>query len=164
MVQSDDGLTHLNPLTTITLKPSGATEATAVTPEAEVTGFGAFREVAFELRLSALSFVGGSSPTLLLEVWVQRKLPSGEWDDLLALDTGAMAAAQAVPVVHVGEYSALAASAPGIPAAIQDGGGSPPFAQRGSWISDALRVKHKITTANSPTQFSATWSLIARGR
>lgn len=160
-VQSADGATLLNPLAQITLRASADSTGTVAVAADAVAGFGALREFTFELSVTAVSITGGG--TITLTVWVQRKTPSGQWDDLLALKTAALATAAAA-VYHVGEHRAGVAAAP-TPAAVQDAGGTPPFASRGGWTSDDLRVKSKVDVASGTvSDVAVTWSLVARGR
>lgn len=154
-----DGAPVPNPLVSLTLR--GPDESTGVAPVAadEVTGFGGLREIAFELAVTAVSLSGG---TATLTVWVQRKTPTGQWDDLLALKTASLASGAAAAYV-VGDHRSVTA-AQLAPAAVQDGGGAPPFASRSGWVSDALRVKSLITVSGGQTSQSMTWAVYARGR
>lgn len=159
---SDGGLVLNDPYSSFTLKASGATTNTTASAEDAVTGFGAMKEILFELRLTAVSITGGA--TCKLEAWLQRRCPDGEnWDDLIAFQIASLTDG-ASEAIRIGEYNASLGSA-AAPAARQDAGGSPPFAQRGTQISDALRVQHKITdTSGTSTARSFTWSLTAKGR
>lgn len=160
-VTSEGGLTFSDPYTSFTLKASDGETNTSNVAETEVTGFGAMREILFELDLTSVSVTGGA--TVRLRAWVQRKLPSGNWDDLVSFAiTGLTDGAAATR--HIAEYSANLGSAP-TPAAIQDAGGTPPFAQRGTLTSDAMRIKHIIAdTSGTSTARTLTWSLKAKGR
>lgn len=160
-VLSADGLPLLNPIAEIALRASGDSAGVAAVAADEVAGFGAMRELVFELAVTAVSLTGAGA-TLTLTAWVQRRTPSGQWDDLLALKTAALISG-ASPAYHVADHRSMAPAAP-TPAAVQDAGGSPPFASRGGWVSDALRVKSQVAVANAPTAQSVTWSLVARGR
>ena len=152
--QSDGGLTLLNPFVSKTLKASDGETNTAAAAETEVAGFGALKEIIFELEITSVSITSG---TVNLTVWVQRKTPSGQWDDMLALKALAMSNANAA-VRHVAEFNSALGSA-ATPAAIQDAGGTAPFAQRSTWLSDELRVKHQLSAAST-----VTWTLKAKGR
>lgn len=159
---STDGLVILNPLTDLTLRASAESTAITAVAAVEVSGFGGFSKILFELAVTAVSLTGGSAPTAQLRVWVQRKTPQGQWDDLLALQTATMLSAAAA-LYHVAEYPGPVAAGP-TPALVQDAGGAPPFAPRGGWISDALRAKAIIIVTGAPTAQSVTWALYARGR
>lgn len=159
-VKSADGVTILNPLTDLTLRASAASTGVVAVAEDEVVGFGGFRAIVFELAVTAVSLTGGTNAQL--RVWVQRKTPSGQWDDLLALQTATMVNGVA-PLYHVAEYPGPVTAGP-TPALVQDAGGSPPFAPRGAWLSDALRAKSIVVVTGGPTAQSVTWALYARGR
>lgn len=158
-VLSADGITILNPLADLTLRASDETTSIVAVEAAAVVGFGGFREIVFELAVTAVSVTGAGATAQLL-AWVQRKTPSGQWDDLLMIASAALLHA-AVAAYYVGEHRTSVQAAP-TPAAIQDAVGSAAFASRGGWISDSLRVKSKLVTTG--TVPAMTWALYARGR
>lgn len=159
---SDGGVVTRDPYASYTLKASDGETNTSAVAEDAATGFGAMKEIIFELALTSISVTGGA--TVKLEVWVQRLLADGEtWDDLLCFQIAGLTDAAAA-VRHVAEYNSALGSAP-TPAAVQDAGGSPPFSQRGTQISDSLRAKHRIQdTSGTSTARELTWALIAKGR
>lgn len=161
-VRSADGITIWNTLADFTLRASAAFVDTSAVASTAVSGFGGVRVAMFELSVTAVSLTGGSGPTVVLKVWVQRKTPAGQWDDMLAFQTAALSSG-ASALYHVAEH-VVGVAAGSTPALIQDAGGAPPFASRSGWISDDLRVKAVLVTSGSPTAQSVTWSLTARGR
>jgi len=139
--------------------------ATALTPvnESAVAGFGAFKHLLLFLDVTAVSITAGTTPTETLEVWIQHTPDDGTtWDDVLAFKTSAMS--DAGTEQHIGEIS-MNNGTPAAPAAIQTGGGSPAFAQRGNgYISDDLRVAYDLTEAGAPSARSVTFTVTAVGR
>ena len=163
--KSADGLIVLDPWTSITLRALAQSGNTALSAETAVAGFGPFRELAVELLVTAVSFTGGVTPTAQLKAWIQRQLPSGAWDDLLAFQTAALASVVAPGTAHAGHYRAELGPALA-PVAAQDCGGSPPFSQRSGWLSESMRVKHQLVLGGgtAPTAALLTWSLVVLGR
>ena len=143
---------------------------TSLAAETPVEGFAGFGSIAFSLAITSLSFTGGTSPTATLKAWVQRETADDQWDDLLAFASAALplsgaGSPNAAPVYLQGDF--LRSLGPALaPGAVQDCGGSPPFAQRSGWLSDRLRVKHQLVLGGGPAPSASAlnWSLIARGR
>jgi hypothetical protein len=167
VITTKDGATIRNGWTgDIIMRASGETTALTVATTEEKTGFGGLKELVFELQVTAVDFTGGTTPSVILRVWIQRKTPSGAWDDLLSFATAAMSEFSDAPsaVRHVAEHRSAAPALP-TPAAVQDGAGNPPYASRGGWHSDELRTKSQLVSeGGSPTARAVTWSLVARGR
>ena len=162
--KSPDGLYSLNPWSPFTLRASAAGSSTTVVGETAVTAFGGCRDLLVVAAITALSFTGGSAPTAQLQAWLQRTPDDGTtWDDVLALQSAALAAAAALPVLLIGEVVRGLGSAV-TPAATQAAGGTPPFAQRSGLLTDKLRVAWKLVLTGSPTAVSMTFAVTAQGR
>lgn len=127
-----------------------------------VAGFGAFHELLVQLNITARTFVGGTTPTSQIDLYLQRLMPDGtSWDDVLAFQSTAGLAA--VTETLFGEFRSEAVT-PGAPAAVQDQGGSPAFAPRVAMLTETLRVAWVVVTTGSPSSFVLTFEVSAVGR
>lgn len=141
-----------------TLRASAAAITAGPTAEATVRRAEHSAQVAFELDVTAVSFVGGTAPTAQVKAWIQRLLPDGaSWEDVLAFQTAGLSAGGTARHSGFTTDANLAAAAP---AGQQDGGGVPPFAQRVP-LGEDMRLKWQIITTGAPTTFSVTFSATA---
>ncbi len=146
----------------VTLRASAPETSASPQNGTAVGGFGAWRELEVFVDITAVSFTGGTSPTAQLDVWLQRTPDGGTtWDDVIALQSSALAAAATEKLLG---FVNTRIGTPAAPAAVQAAGGSPPFAQRVGTISEEMRVAWDLTMTGSPTTQSVTFSVVARGR
>jgi hypothetical protein len=159
---SPDGLVAYDPYSSFILRSSSQGSSTALVTEAEVSGFGGLRQLMVTLAVTAITLTGGSNPTVQVKAWLQRSPDGVNWDDFLSFLTAALVHGNAA-VYHLGEVNSRSQTG-GVPAVLQDAGGSPPFAQRGPGISDKLRLKWQLVLTGSPTVVAVTFGVTARGR
>ena len=159
--KSSDGTFTYNREATYTLRASADETTTTIQTGSAVLGFGGQCHFAVFVDITDVQFTGGTVPTAQVEVWLQRTIDGGTtWDDVLALQSTALSASGAEQDAAFGTCSVIG----GTPAAIQDAGGSPPFAQRSGYFSDQLRVKWQLIVTGAPSTQTVTFSVTAQAR
>lgn len=132
---------NANPYTSdgVTLLASGARGADGTV---EIGGLGPFSAATFVLEATAATASGDTSDTL--EVFIQRELPNGDWDDIVSFTV--IDADDSFPLVFIADVFP-GADGDNYAVAPSDGALTPATVRNVPWYGK-LRVKYDITEDN----------------